>query len=519
MGSYLFYSSHSLANDPAPAPISIHINQLNIVGELPIPFAQTQEFLGSYANKDYDLAGLQAISKELEKRIRDVGFAFYRVVLPPQNIADGTVDLKIVSFTVDKIQVSETKFFNADNILSSLPLLKTGQSPNTQDLAQQIKVANHHPNKNVTVVFKQSGSVDNIDANIEVTETKPYQFALLANNTGSTGTGKTRVTAAFQHTNLWDKDHSVNLSYTTSPNHTSDVSQYGLSYSLPLYTDSSWLTAYYAYSDVRTGRVGFAGGDIDVSGSGEMYGLHYLQYLRPVGSYEHELDIGFDNRYFTNDADLIIGNVNLGDISPDIRSTPLTIAYKGNITFNDVYIGHHIVWSKNLGIGSRNDNEAYQDMAFSTGQTLKDNWDLFRYGIFANKTLQEWLLRVSLKGQYANESLISGEQFGLGGAYSVRGYNEREISSDIGNSISFEAYTPKWKNINLLAFYDYGEGKNHDPIPNVKDDWNIASIGLGLRWQWQSQIQTSIDLAHTLRDGSQTSSHQNNIHASIALFY
>ena len=82
-----------------------------------------------------------------------------------------------------------------------------------------------------------------------------------------------------------------------------------------------------------------------------------------------------------------------------------------------------------------------------------------------------------------------------------------------------EVYTPKWMNINLLAFYDYGQGRNHDPVANVKDNWTLASIGIGLRWQWQSQVQASVDLGHTLKDGSQTSSHQNNIHASIAILY
>jgi hemolysin activation/secretion protein len=250
-----------------------------------------------------------------------------------------------------------------------------------------------------------------------------------------------------------------------------------------------------------------------------MFGIHYLHYLHPIKSYEHDIDIGFDNRMFTNTANLTVNATNLGDISPDIRSTPLTIAYKGNITLGNTYIGHHIVWSKNLGIGSQNDAEAYQDMAFSTGQDLDHKWDLFRYGIFANHSINDWLVRASLKGQYTNESLISGEQFGIGGAYSVRGYEEREISNDIGTSINLEAYTPTWKNINFVGFYDYGRGKNHSPIPNVKDNWNLASVGLGIRWQYQSQIQASLDLAHTLRTGTQTSSHQNNIHASVALFF
>jgi hemolysin activation/secretion protein len=511
----------SLADEKTtqPAPIKLHINEFSIVGELPISASDTATFLASYSNADYDLSGLQFIQSQLEKRIRDAGFAFYRVILPPQNIADGIVEFSIVNFKVDDIETSSTTYFSHQNVIDSIPLLKSNESPNTQRLAQQIKVANHHNNKDISVVFKQSKKPDKIDASIDINESKPYQLALLANNTGSKDTGKARTTIALQHTNLFDLDHSANFSYTTSPNHTSDVSQYGLSYALPLYNQSSWLSTYYAYSDVDSGQVTVTGGSLDVSGSGEMFGIHYLHYFQPIKSYEHDIDIGFDNRLFTNTANLSIENNNIGDISPDIRSTPITIAYKGNITINDTYIGHHLVWSKNLGLGSLNDASAYQEMAFSTGQSLDEQWQVIRYGLFANKSINGWLARASLKGQYADEALISGEQFGLGGAYSIRGYEEREISSDIGNSINIEIYTPKWKNTNLLAFYDYGSSKNHDALPAIKNDWILSSVGVGLRWQYETQIQASLDLAHTLRDGPQTRQHQTNLHASLALFF
>ena len=498
-----------------PQAISFPVSHFSLEGKSPIPQEEITTLLASFEGKNYGLADLQAVSKHIESRIRDAGFAFYRVVLPPQSLANGKVTFELVSFTVGDIDFDGNNYFDDDNILASMPELALDNSPNTQILAQQIKVANYQPDKEVSVTFKQSEQTDKISAKIDILEHKPYQFSLTANNTGSDDTGNTRVTGAFQYSNLWNKDHRINLSYTTSPNHENDVEQYGLSYSAPLYQLGGWLSAYYAQSDINTGQVSLGGGSgLDISGSGDMFGLHYLHFLPKVANYEHGFDIGFDNRFFDNTIVLTDGGAAISDdFAPDVRSTPLTLTYKGNLPLNSVSIGHYISWSKNLGIGSKNNDAAYTE----SRTHAKKDWDLFRYSVFVNKDIKGWLLRTHLKGQYTNEPLVSGEQFGIGGSYSVRGYEEREISSDVGNSISFEAYTPQWKNARFLAFYDYGQGRNHDALPEEQNNWHLASIGVGIRWQWENRLQASIDIGRTLREAGITSDNHNHAHASIVM--
>ena len=48
------------------------------------------------------------------------------------------------------------------------------------------------------------------------------------------------------------------------------------------------------------------------------------------------------------------------------------------------------------------------------------------------------VLSARLDGQWSDEPLIPGEQFGIGGARSVRGYEEREASGDSGFFVSAE---------------------------------------------------------------------------------
>ena len=508
---FIFYSAWVFS---APPSITFQVDHFTLEGNSPLPSKDISKFLSQYEGKQYDLTGLQNVSKRLESKIRDTGYAFYRVTLPPQSLSGGNVNFKLVSFSLDDIEMSGNAYFGNDNVLASLPQLIHGQSPNTQLLTHQIKVANHHVDKEVTVVFKQSDTADQIAAKVDVIENKPFHYSLLANNTGSNETGNIRTTAAFQYSNLWNKDHNINLSYTTSPNHYNDVKQYGLSYALPIYASGGWLSAYYAQSDVNTGRVAISSNSgLDVSGSGEMFGIHYLHFLPKVGNYEHAFDIGFDNRYFDNTVTLFDDLSTSEDIAPDVRSTPITLLYKGNIPFKTFHLGHHIALSKNLGIGSQNENSDYNNSRLHA----RSDWAILRYGLLANMNIEGWLFRINLKGQYTTESLISGEQFGLGGTYSVRGYSEREVGHDIGNSLNIEAFTPPWRGVKLLAFYDYGHGRNHDVQPDEQRDHQLASIGIGAIFQWKSYLFASVDLGHTLKNAGETQKNHNHAHANIVL--
>lgn len=53
-----------------------------------------------------------------------------------------------------------------------------------------------------------------------------------------------------------------------------------------------------------------------------------------------------------------------------------------------------------------------------------------------------WVLSARANGQWANEPLISNEQFGGGGVNSVRGYHEGEVFGDTGWHLSLEQQTP-----------------------------------------------------------------------------
>jgi hemolysin activation/secretion protein len=110
-----------------------------------------------------------------------------------------------------------------------------------------------------------------------------------------------------------------------------------------------------------------------------------------------------------------------------------------------------------------------------------------------------WLLRGRVEAQYADEPLISGEQFGLGGIDSVRGFLQRTTAADDGISASLELWIPPpHQTLQALTFIDVGFGKRHQIQVGEADSLRLASAGIGLRWQPMQWLRATFDWAVVL---------------------
>jgi hemolysin activation/secretion protein len=86
---------------------------------------------------------------------------------------------------------------------------------------------------------------------------------------------------------------------------------------------------------------------------------------------------------------------------------------------------------------------------------------------------QDWAVSLRADGQWANQPLISNEQFGIGGIAGVRGYHEGEVYGDTGWRVVCEPRTPMWSlgvvngttplRLRVAAFVDYGQSYLLDP--------------------------------------------------------
>ncbi len=499
------YNPHTQA-DVSPR-IQFPVESFAVEGENPLAAAKTQQILAPFLGEQQGLARIEAAAKALQEVLLDQGYAFHRVIVPPQKVTGGVFKLKVITFQLDNITVKGNRHFSEENILASLPDLRTGETPNSREVARSLMLANEHPAKRVAVFIRESDQPGHLDARVETRDVKPWQlFASLA-NTGSDETGGERLSVGYQHRNLWSRDHVLTLSYTTSPGHWDDVSQYGAYYRLPFYPWRSSLSVFYTHSDVEQGKVADF---FDVSGKGTFQGFNLGYALLPFGDYSHKVTLGLQDHLFENDT-TFAGDAFLTD--PDVRSRPLSLRYHGRWETTTWTGGFHAEYIRNLSSGSHNDSTAYSANRFGADP----HWDALRFGANLDYALPgKWRFKGGYTGQWANEPLIPGEQLGLGGVNSIRGFEERETSGDRGHQLNLEVWAPPIaNNIRLLGFLDYGHRHLEEAIAGLKTSDSLASMGVGLRWQWKNQLNLSLDLAHVLNGADPTDSGDGRLHFNV----
>ena len=486
-----------------PADPRFAVRSFEIEGELPIPRERALAILAPYTGESVRLEDLQSAASALEAELLARGYSFYRAVLPPQSL-EGVAVVRVLPFRLGEVAVSGNRYFTTENIVASLPALRKGESPNIAEVGRNRAAANEHPTKEVDITFKQSDVPDTVDAQVNVQDQPPLSFFIGLNNTGEQRTGRFRATFGVQHSNLWNLDHAVTATYTTSPEKTKDVKQYGLYYRIPFYSVSGALTGFYAFSDVNSGTVANA---FDVSGRGEFYGLHWRQHLTPMGAYSHSLEAGLDDRFFDNNV--VFGGTQLG---VDVRSRPVSLTYLARYDRADSVLSGSVQYARNLDGGSDNNDAAYS----GNRAGASSDWQALRYSVDGQWRVSPWVLALRVRGQFADEPLIPGEQFGIGGASSVRGLREREVTGESGISMSFEGLLPlPWEGLTALAFVDAGHVRVKDATAGQPARHTAWSVGLGLRWTIARSFQLAVDVAHVLDGALASEAGEQRIHFSL----
>jgi hemolysin activation/secretion protein len=128
--------------------------------------------------------------------------------------------------------------------------------------------------------------------------------------------------------------------------------------------------------------------------------------------------------------------------------------------------------------------------------------------------------RARVRAQYSDDNLIPGEQFGLGGAFSVRGLREREVTGDSGIFGSVEALVPlPWEGVSVAAFVDAGHVTVNEITPGLPETQQAISIGVGVRWVLARRFSASVDAAQVLNGTIVTNRNMRRIHAATIYWF
>ena len=484
--------------------ISFTVDHFEVVGDNPIG-DRADSVLAPFSGEQYGLEGLSAARDALEQAIIDAGYNFHRVSLPPQDLFEGTVAFKVSAFSIGNISVEGNEYFDDENILRSVPVLVSGETPNTRELSRSLKLANEHASKSTVLRFKEGEASDSIDAILSVEDRNPQVFFISIDNTGVTDSDTPfRSTFGYQHGNLFNRDHAVTATLTTAPEDPETTTQLGLNYHIPMYQHGGSVDLLFSKSnsagttggDTGGGQAPGTGGGqaADITGKGTVYGFFYNRPMLTDGSFNHEWSLGVQHKIFDNDIRFINAPID----EYEVFSTPLELRYSfkrhapGSSFFGSLSLLQEIGGDDSLYNADRLEAEA--------------GWTEIRYRVSYDILFaKEWLFHIRSIGQFTDALLISGEQFGLGGVGTLRGFEERTITGDKGYQVTLELWMPPVVDTSLRfsVFVDLGHAEfNAGELPfNDGQAFALASTGVAMFWSWKENLSIGLDYGYILNGG------------------
>jgi hemolysin activation/secretion protein len=477
------------AATPVASAQAVPIRGFSVLGDNPLSEGVTSSVLAPYLRRPADLETLRQATQALEAALRDAGFGLYKVGLVPQALDAQAIQLQVVKFKIGQVTVEGNQRFTSEELRRALPELQEGTTPQLQHLAIQSLIANESIGKRTTVVLRESEQPDAIDAVIRVREApKSWAGAISISNGGSKETGRDRVIAAMNHSDLWGRDHQADLALTTSLHEPQAVRQIGLGYRIPAYTLRGVWQISASYSTVKGDFGAFT-----TAGASRNWSLGYTQHLGLVGEYRQLLSVRLD------DKTSLPSTVNGTQVSAERRSRPVVLGY----SLSGDSSSHRSVMSAELALnsnsGQHNDLATYQT---EDARISKSSWQALRASITHNRNLGSWGLTAKAQAQAASTALISAEQLSVGGLGYVKG--SPSVSSDGGLATSLELQSPAWSGLRFLVGLDSAWLSNRAISSTKPGSDRLTSASLGLRYSHTNGLFASLDYGYLLNSSQQS---------------
>jgi hemolysin activation/secretion protein len=501
-----------LAQAPVPVPEPVaplaspkfEIRRYLAEGNTLLPQEQIDRVLAPYTGANKDFGDVQRALEALHAAYQRAGYGGVDIRLPEQELDRGEVRFLVIEVKIGKIVVEGNRHFSDANIRRSVPGLRVGSTPNSRDIARSVRLANENPSKQSTVLLRGAEREGEIEATIRVADVDPRRWSLSLDNTGNRNTGRGRLGIAYQNSNVFDRDHVLTGQFIMSPTKADKVNVYGIGYRIPFYSRGDSIEFVAGYSRVDSGKVQ----DLFlVSGQGAIYGVRYNQALPRWRELDHKLVYGFDYRAYQNQ---VAPDGTPDSLVPDVTVHPVSLTYSGNLRSTQQNLSFYVNFTQNIPGGNDGTDDVFKKLGARFGVGTA-GYRLFRGGVdYVRSFRDDWQLRLNFSAQYTDDALVAPEQFGIGGADSIRGFNERYASNDKGYRTTLELYTPdKAKAFGLpdgrlrfLVFYDTGVLRRNQPQFIERKGASLDSGGIGLRLSHKNHFTARLDVAHVFHDGS-----------------
>ena len=501
------------------------IDQYRVEGVRTLPPDVVEEAVYPHLGPHLGVADIEAARAALEKAYHDGGFQTVSVSVPDVTPRNGVIVLKVTELKVGRVRVKNARYFDLEKIKQKAASLKEGAVPDFNAVTKDIVALNQWPDRRVTPALRAGVAPGTVDVDLNVEDKLPLHGSVEVNNRQSPNTTKTRVSATAHYDNLWQLGHSLSVTYQVAPERPSDAQAISASY-LARLPEVDWLSVllYGVKSDSDVATIG----GTNVVGPGAIIGARAVLLLPTRENFVHTLSLGMDYKHFEQ-------TVSLGSdaFSTPITYAPLVASY--GATWQQEQAQTQLNASITLGTrGIGSEPEAWDAKRFMASA----DFTAIKADLSRTQDLPEGLqLYGKVQGQWADQPLVSSEQFSLGGLDTVRGYLESEVLGDSGVAATLELRSPdigamlqknlkdetgeKPSRITLFnewrwfGFVDGGTATINDPLPGQQAQFDLWSSGVGTRFRFANYLNGMVALAVPMTTQATTHAGDPRLHFRV----
>ena len=470
--------------------VLIPVKRIDILGSSILTSVEIESLVAPLQNKSVTLNQLQEVTDKISQIYQDRNYITSRAVLIPQDIKDGIVTIQVREGSLERVDVKR-----AGDLVGRLNdsyirdrVLQAGATPlNFANLEDALQLLRADPligdiRANLTTGSQANQSI----LQITVSEAKSFSIRPFFDNYGNTSTGIYRIGVNLQELNTTGNGDSILVGYTRSGS--ADI--YQLNYQYPINPQGGTLGFNFSAGQSPITEPPFD--SLNILTDSQTYELAYRQPLlrSPREEFAIGISTAFENSgsYFGNRS-FNFQNFKFDDgrsqsrvlrLSQDYLSRDPIGAWVLRSTFN---MGLNV-----LGATIRNDGSPDGRFFYWGGQVLR----VQRIG-----TDRDTLAFFRLNMQFSGDQLLSLNRFSIGGAQSIRGYRQNQLTGDNGIQASVELQFPVARDeeglatVKLLPFVEAGTIWNSSGVNSTNQ--SLIGLGLGATYQPMRNLLLRLD--------------------------
>ena len=438
--------------------------------------AEIKAITDPYVGKTASLQDLYDMTAAINKLYEAKGYAVCRAYLPPQRIHEGAVQIKLLEGRTGNVTVNGLRFTRQGYVTHRIHL-EPGKVANTDILNDELQRFNATNDVQLRVLVHAGEKPGTTDYEIAAFEPKNnHQVSLYVDNHGYDTSGRWREGVFYTMRSVTGQRDALRMNYLRS----NGTNIFGANYSIPVNNLGTMLD--FDYGTNTTKIIKGSMEPLGVKGHSYVAGITLRHPLRVDEKRRYE--VGFQYLHQKSQTDIGTKSDSYVKWVNDTRNTYIPyISFTHYGKSSVLYHKHSLAFT-----------------GFNNLYNTSDNYKAYRLDSVYQKRLgggQMLLGRLNAQVASEKKNMSTSDFFYIGGANSVRGYEESFLGGSQGfnASLTWQAPLDKKQIWNAFTFVDYGRVFGDE---GTVVDHTLVSTGLGVTASYKN-LYSSLTLGIPLK--------------------